>query len=253
MTMRGLLGLAVLVALSGCGSQSPRDAAGGDKAASEYNTQLGIAYLRQGNLPLAKEKLERARQQNPRDPNVHTGLALLYDRLDEPREADEAFRTASRLAPRDPDIGNNYAVYLCKRGRHDEGVAKFEEVAKSPLYRTPEAAYTNAGVCYRAAKRLPEAERSFARALQARPNYAEAALQLADLLVERSRVPEARTLLDQYLSAFNATPDLLLLAVRVMRSSGDRLSEEKYARKLRVEFPNTPQVRALAELQRAPR
>jgi type IV pilus assembly protein PilF len=244
-------GVAVLF-VGGCASSgSTTTSNDSDTSASAYNTQLGIAYLRQGNLPLAKEKLERALKQNPRDADTHTGLALLHDRLDDTKRADDFFRSALRLAPRNPDISNNYAAYLCKRGRYDEGVARFEEVASNRLYRSPEAAYTNAGVCYRTAKRLPEAERSFQRALQIRPNYAEAALQITDLYLERSQVTEARAQIETYLNAFRPTPDLLLIGVRTMRAAGDRLAEERYARRLRLDFPDSQQARALAELQRS--
>jgi type IV pilus assembly protein PilF len=245
-----ILGACALL-IAGCASSGSNSMGGeDDNAASAYNTQLGIAYLRQGNLPLAKEKLERALKQNPRDAGTHTGLALLYDRLDDTQKADEFFRSALRLAPQNPEIGNNYAVYLCKRGRYDEGVERFQDIANNRLYRSPEAAYTNAGVCYRTAKRLPEAERSFQRALQIRPNYAEAALQLTDLYLERSQVAEARTQIETYLNAFRPTPDLLLIGVRAMRAAGDRLAEERYARRLRLDFPDSQQTRALAEIQR---
>jgi len=45
-------------------------------------------------------------------------------------------------------VVNNYAVYLCQNGRTDEGVRRFEEAAHNALYRTPEAAYTNAGCVF---------------------------------------------------------------------------------------------------------
>jgi type IV pilus assembly protein PilF len=243
----------IAVLLGGCASSGAPNGDDGGSDASAFNAQLGIEYLKQGNLQLAQEKLERARKQNPRDPNVHTGLALLYERLDDQKRAEDHYRQAASLAPRNPDIGNNYAVYLCKRGRHVEGVKRFESVASNPIYRTPEVALTNAGVCYRSAKRLPEAETSFVNALRRRPNYSEAAFQLGDMLLEQGRVPDARKHVDLYLGAFNPTPDLLLLGVRLARAAGDRVVEDRYARKLRVEFPNTPQTRALAEAQRAPR
>ncbi|HKZ74579.1 MAG TPA: tetratricopeptide repeat protein, partial [Steroidobacteraceae bacterium] len=143
---RPLLTCAATALLAAC-SSSPERAAGATNAdqAATYNVQLGIEYLRQGNLAIAKEKLERAVKQNPRDPNVHSALALLHERLGNRKEVDAHFRTALRLAPRNPDISNNYAVYLCKTGRHAEAVQRFEASAKNPLYRTPEAAYTNAG------------------------------------------------------------------------------------------------------------
>jgi type IV pilus biogenesis/stability protein PilW len=108
--------------------------------AAKYNVQLGTAYLQQGNYPLAKEKLERALKQNPKDPDVHTSLGLLYDRTGDSKLADKHYSEALRLSPDKPDLVNNYAVYLCKNGRVDEGVDKFMLVAKNKFYRTPACA-----------------------------------------------------------------------------------------------------------------
>src|SRR6185437_2408639 len=149
---------------------------------------------------------------------VHSSRAMLFDRMHEPAKADAEFKTALRLAPHDPDVSNNYAVYLCQTGRATEGVHRFEEVARNALYRTPWVAYTNAGVCLRTAKRNAEAIRDFKQALQIRPNFAEAAYQLGDLQLQGGNLTEARAQVDTYLGAFEATPDLLLLGVRVARA-----------------------------------
>jgi type IV pilus assembly protein PilF len=245
-----LLSAITALALAACGTNAQR--ATKQRDAARYNAQLGIAYLHQGDLPLAKEKLDRALQENPDDPSVHSARALLFDRLGNPAKADAEFRTALRLAPRDPDVLNNYAVYLCQTGRTDEGVRRFEEAAHNALYRTPEAAYTNAGVCLRAAKRDEDAARNFKEALRVRPNFAEAAYQLADLEFHRGKLADARTDIDTYLNAFEATPDLLLLGVRVARAQRDRVAAERYARKLRLDFSGSDQARALADLDRNP-
>ncbi len=215
------------------------------EAAAKTNIQLGVAYLQQGNYPLAKEKLERSLKQNPKDPDVHTTLGLLYDRTDEPKLADKHFREALRLAPDKPDVSNNYAIYLCKNGRIDEGVERFSAVAANKYYRTPEVALTNAGVCLRGAKRLDEAQSKFLSAIKARPNYSEATVQLATLHIERGQVPEARKVVDTYLGAFKPNPDVLFAAVTVARAAKDKMSEEKYSRVLRLEFPDSAQARAL--------
>jgi type IV pilus assembly protein PilF len=168
------------------------------------------------------------------------------------KKADEEFRTALRLAPNDPKVVNNYAVYLCQSGRTDEGVKRFRDAAHNALYATPEAAYTNAGVCLRAAKRDDEARAEFTRALQVKPNFAEAAYQLADLQMQRTDLPGARSTIDTFLGSFPATPDLLLLGVRVARAQGDRLAAQRYARRLQLDFPDTDQARALAGLDHNP-
>jgi len=215
------------------------------EAAAKTNIQLGIAYLQQGNYTVAREKLERSLKQNPKDPDVHTSLGLLYDRTGEPKLADKHYQQALKLAPDNPDVSNNYAIYLCKRGRVDEGVERFSAVAANKYYRTPEVALTNAGVCLRNAKRLDEAQAKFIGAIKLRPDYSEATVQLANLHIERGQVPEARKVVDSYLGAFRPKPDVLFAAVTVARAAKDKMSEEKYSRALRLEFPESAQARAL--------
>jgi type IV pilus assembly protein PilF len=256
-SFRSLAAIAALAmfaaSLSGCaGSERGGAQLAGDKQtdaekAGQLNKQLGTEYLRKGNLALAKEKLERAEKYNPRDAEVHSVLAVLYERLGIPKEVDEHYKAALRLAPKDPQISNNYAVFLCRNGRTDEGTKRFIEAAQNPLYRTPEVAYSNAGVCLRRAKRYNDAASSFTRALQIRPNSPETAFQYADLELERGDLVKSREIVDKYLGTYDATPDLLVTAVRLTRAQGDRVAEEKYTRRLRVEFPNSQQFRSLNE------
>jgi type IV pilus assembly protein PilF len=247
LALLALLALAVTLH-SGCVSsdgRKPLKQEDPQLTAARSNVQLGTAYLKQGNYAVAKDKLERALKQNPRDPDVHTSLGLLYDRTGDLKLADKHFREALRMAPERPDVGNNYAIYLCKNGRVDEGVARFTEVAANKYYRTPEVALTNAGVCLRGAKRLDDAEQKFTGAIKARPNYSEATVQLADLYLERAQLVEARRVVDTYLNAFRPNADVLYAAVTVARAAKDRLAEEKYSRTLRLEFPDSSQARAL--------
>jgi type IV pilus assembly protein PilF len=235
------------VALAGCASHERAEKKKED--ASTYNTQLGIAYLRQGDVPLAKEKLDRALKENPDNPAVHSARAMLYDRMSDPKQADNEYQTALRLAPNDPDVSNNYAVYLCQIGRTDDGVKRFEVVARNALYRTPWVAFTNAGVCLRTAKRNDEAAKNFKQALALRPNFSEATYQLADLYFSAGNLAEARAAIDTYLGAFEETPDLLLLGVRIARAQNDRVATVLYSRKLRLDFPSSAQAKALADLE----
>jgi len=218
------------------------------KEAAADNTQLGIQYMNQGNLSLAKTKLDRALEEDPGNANVHSARAMLFERMNEPAKADAEFRTALRLAPHDPDVINNYAVYLCQSGRTDEGVKRFLEAAHNALYRTPQAAYTNAGVCLRAAKRDDEARTNFDAAIQLRPNYAEAAFQLATLDFDHGQLTAARARIDGYIDTYEATPDLLLLGVRVARAQNDAVAAQRYARRLKLDYPGSDQARALAGL-----
>ena len=239
--------LAVLLLLACTSNNAKRQTEKAHDAAA-YNVQLGLAYMNQGELERAKDKLDRALTQDPNSADVHSARATLFARLNQKDKADEEFRAALRLAPHDPRMVNNYAVYLCENGRYDEGVKRFLEAANNRLYPTPEAAYTNAGVCLRAAKRDDEARVNFGRALQLKPNFAEAQFQLANLQFEHGEFAPARAGIDSFMGTYNATADLLLLGVRVARAQGDRVAAQRYARKLQLDFPGTDQARALAQL-----
>jgi type IV pilus assembly protein PilF len=249
-----VLGLAVFAAAcaSGGGANPQRPEPSRAETAAVYNLQLGVAYLQQGNLPLAKEKLERALQQNPRDATTHGAMALLNEKLGNVREADRYYRSALRLAPRNPDLTNNYAVFLCRSGNVDEALEKFREATRNALYRTPWRAHINAGVCLRGAKRYDDAAASFTQALRLRPGDAEAAFQFGELELERGRPAAARDIVDRYLAANNATPELLWVAARAARGLGDRLAEERLSRRLQRDFPDSPQARAAEAETRAP-
>lgn len=233
-------------ALAACvSSGGAARSANSEANAAAFNLQLGVTYLQQGNLIVAKDKLERALKQDPSSPAVHSSLGLLYERLGDPKRADAEHRRALARAPGDPDILNNYAVFLCRNGRAAEGVQRFEQAAGNPLYRTPWAAYTNAGVCLRSARRDAEAEQRFARALRLRPGYAEAVLQLGELEFATQRGDAALKRVLDFLAVNGATPDLLLLGWRAAESRQERGIALGLAQRLRTEFPDSPQARQL--------
>jgi type IV pilus assembly protein PilF len=242
---------AVLLAgiLAGCANQQ---AVQRRHDAAAYNTELGIAYMERGQLAIAQQKLDLALKQNPRNPDVHSARALFFARMREPEQADREFREALRLAPKNPDFQNNYAVYLCSVGRIDEGVQTFVKAAQNPLYVTPGVAYENAGVCLRSAHRDTEAAQMFKNALAVQANFPQAAWELADLDYSHGRFAQARQEIDAFLASNQETPDLLLLAVKVTRAEKDPLDAELYARRLQLDFPNSAQARALADLGRNP-
>lgn len=233
-------------------TETSRDKEKKRQDAAALNVQLGIAYLNRGDVAVAQDKLDKAMKEDPRNPAVHSGMALLYVRLNKPAQADQEYREALRLAPRDPDILNNYAVYLCGAGRTDEGVKLFLDAAQNALYATPAVAFTNAGVCLRTAKRYDQATEQFRKALAARPNFAEAAFQLVDTDFTLGHLTDARSVLDSYLSSFDPTPDLLLIGVRLAHAQGDRIAAERFRRRLRENFPTSDQARAASELERNP-
>jgi type IV pilus assembly protein PilF len=214
--------------------------------AASLNLQLGYGYLQQGNLQIAKQKLERALSEDPHNPQVHSAMGLLDERLGKDKEADSEYRTSLSMAPHDPSLLNTYAVFLCSHNRAVEGVRNFEEAAANPLYRSPWVAFTNAGVCSREAHHEADAAQLYTRALQSNPAYAEAIYQASDLDFSQQKFAAARVRIDFFLTNNNATPDLLLLGWRIAQAQNDNAAANGYAQRLASQFPASDQARALA-------
>jgi type IV pilus assembly protein PilF len=245
--------LCVALLAAGCGQKNTQAVESSTKSATDaagFNVQLGLAYLQQGNVEVARDKLERALSQNPRDPSVQTAVALLYDRLGDDRKAVQHFNTALRLNPRDPTVQNYYGVFLCKRKRYTEGETILLKAAASPLYQTPEVALNNAGVCLRNAGHLDGAERYFRRATDLRPQFAEGWLQLAEVNFLNDKYPAARDCLQRHLNLVRVSATALWLGLRIERALGNVKQAETYSRRLKTEFPNADETRLLLEQER---
>jgi type IV pilus assembly protein PilF len=216
--------------------------------AARANVQLGVAYMQQGNLALAKEKLERALKQAPKNVEVHTALAYLNERLDKPQKAEEEYEAATRLAPNNSEVRNNYAVYLCRNGKVDKAMAQFDAAAKDRLYATPWAALTNAAICLRTSRRAPDAVRYLDEAIRVRPDYAAAVFELADLQLELGAAGVAGQVVDRFLALGLVSPDVLHVGVRAALAREDRPAAQIYVRRLRRDFSDSVQTRSLPQL-----
>lgn len=205
--------------------------------AARINVRLGVEYMKQGQLATAREKIEKALEQN-------------HEQLREPEKAERHYRQALRLEPDNPDAQNALGAFLCRNGQPAKGEAAFVEAAENPLYRTPEVAFTNAGVCARRAGRLEQAEAYVRRALAQPAIYPEALIQMAGVSYERSNYLQARAFLQRYLDAAPATAAVLLLGHQIERALADEVAAKEYAVRLGTQFPESPEARILADLER---
>jgi type IV pilus assembly protein PilF len=209
------------------------------------NMQLAIEYLRLGKLAAARDFIEQALKEDPSNPDVQMTAGLVYERLTDLKRAERAYATGYRLGKDDPNIQNTYAGFLCRTGKPVEGEKLFVQVARSPLYQTPEVALINAGVCVRSTGDLVDAERYFNQALTIRPNLPEALLQLGNIELDRGDAGQARDSVIRYLASNPATSEVLWLGFRAERKLGNAAAAAGYARRVQAEFPNSEQAQML--------
>ncbi len=243
-TRARILCLAAVAAVAACAHTS-KNTANDPKQAAALNAQLAIEYLKLDKLASARDFAERALKQDPDSANVQLSAGLVYERLNEMPKAEHAYSAAARIGRRDPNMQNNYAGFLCRTGKTAAGEKLFAQVARDPLYQTPEVALVNAGVCLHSAGDVVDAERYFDRALAIRPNMPEALLQLANIAFERGDAAQAHELIQRDLSVNPPTAELLWLGLRVERKLGDSAAAANFARRIQVEFPDSEQARRM--------
>jgi type IV pilus assembly protein PilF len=215
--------------------------------AAELNVRLGAEYMRQGKLDLAREKLEKALEQDPQLADAQTYAALVYDQLGEVAKAERHYQRSLRLQPGVAATLNLYGAFLCRNDREEEAERYFAQAAKDRRYRTPEVALTNAGVCLLRKPDAAAAESYFRQALVANPRYPDALWHMSRLSFERAGYLQARAFIERYAEVGAMSPAALWLGVQVERELGDADAADRYAEQLQQEFPTSDEARLLAE------
>lgn len=211
------------------------------------NYNLGARYYQNGSYEIAKERLERAIELDPKMANAHFTLALTYEQLQIPRLATEHYSAAVRVAPNNYDARNAYAVFLCRHQDFDEAVKQFDKAVKIPDNDTRFVMYTNAGACMTQKPDFEKAEGYFREALLLRPTYGEALIQLAALKFKTEECLHARAFLQRFLSTNKTSPGVLYLGVQIEECLGDDRARTDYVNQLLREFPKSAEAGRVLE------
>ena len=97
--------------------------------------ELAGAYFGRGQMTTA---LDEVKKSIAADPNVSAAFnlrGLIYGSLGDHRLAEESFRQALRIDPRDADSMQNFGWYLCQQARFGEAHALFLQALAIPQYQ----------------------------------------------------------------------------------------------------------------------
>jgi len=246
--MKGALLLLPLLALGACVTTTKQGPTTDLAGAAKDNIQLGAHYLQLGDLQAAKDKLDKAEKQDPKNPDVYRIQAVLNEQLNQPKEAARYYQKAMGLTPDSPELINTYAVFLCKQGDVDRALPLFEKVMADKLYSQPWVPATNAAVCLRGQKRSADALRYFERAVSLNPLYPDAVVYLADLQIDQGKPQDAFKTAQTFLATGKKQPDVLLIAVRASVAQHECGNAQLYARQLARDYANSAQAAQIQQV-----
>jgi type IV pilus assembly protein PilF len=240
--------LLVGLLLAGCATETEPERVDLVKA-SDFNAQLGVAYMQQGNNEWALNKLEKALSQNPDNGRAHHYIAELYRRVDDYAKAEEHFNRAMELLPNDMPLRENYGVYLCDRGDAAQGLRYLYESLNSPFNTAPAGTHENLGQCAMATNDLATAEKQLRTALQLDPKRPRALLTMAQIAHRNKQYLRARSFFQRYLELAPQTPENPLTGIRIEEALGNRDTVASYSLLLRGKFPDSDEAQELMQAQ----
>lgn len=236
-----LVALASVVA--GCASKTAFGHLSSDAKASTFNAELGTNYLAAGELENAEVKLQRALAQNSNNALANNTYGMLRAELDDPEGAERAFKKSIRLDPKRAEYRNNYAIFLCDRGRTSAAIEQFVTASENKFYRTPEFALDNAGVCAMDANQLALAEKHLRDAIRINPDFAPSMLHMAELKLKSGDADVADAYYSRFTSLARHTPGSLSVGINVKRAIGEQATADEFARLLVNNYPRSSQAK----------
>lgn len=156
-----------------------------DQRRARMHYQLAIDRMRQDRNPEALAELLQAVRLDPADTRIRLALAEAYRRADRVVEAEQHLKAAVELDPNFHDAHLSLSGLYIQLERYEEAIVHARRLLDDPTFPSPWRALTNLGWAEYRLGRLDEAARHLQLAVDFRPGYWPARLNLGILSAER--------------------------------------------------------------------
>lgn len=245
--------VASLLALGGCATQ-PTEQGGRDiltesdepeaRKRARIRMELAVGYFEQGQTNIALDELKQVIANDPTFPEAYNLRGLIYMRLNDMKQAEDSFRRAVALNPRDANTLHNLGWLQCQQNRYPEADRAFEQALANPLYAGRAKTLMAQGVCHARAGRNADAERVLARAYELDAGNPIVGYNLASLLYQRGDLTRAQFYIRRLNNSELANAETLWLGVKVERRLNDRVAMRQLGEQLKKRFPQSREVTA---------
>ena len=218
--MKGALVIVMAFVCAACAQMSMMMSDGGGHAFAQVHTDLAAQYYKVGQVSVAVQEAELALSGSPNFVPAHNLLALMYAQLHENTKANEHFTKALSIEPKNTDLRNNYAWFLCGAGRSNEALNEFSKVLRDPLYVSMDKALTNAGACAARIGRLDLATSYLNAALEVNPNNGVAYLYRGHLALNEKSYGAASEAMQVAERNLGRSIPLMWLSARLAKAQG---------------------------------
>jgi type IV pilus assembly protein PilF len=198
--------------------------------------ELAVGYFEQGQTTVALDELKQALATDPTLPDAYNLRGLVYMRLNEIPLAEESFKRALALSPRDANVMHNYGWMLCQQERYSQSQAVFAQAIATPLYAGRAKSLMAQGLCQVRAGLLPEGELSLQRAYELEPGNPITGYNLANLLFKRGEFSRSQFYIRRINNSELANAESLWLGIKIERSLDNRDAMQQLGAQLKKRF-----------------
>lgn len=201
--------------------------------------ELASGYFEQGKTDIALDEIKQAIAADPTLADSYNLRGLVFMRLNEVRQADESFRRAMALNPRDADIHHNHGWLHCQQRRYAEAQRAFDVALTNPTYGGRAKTLMAMGLCQARDGKAAEAERSLLRSYELDAGNPITGYNLSQLLYQRGDFERAQFYIRRLNNSELANAETLWLGVKVEQRMRDTVASEQLADQLRKRYPQS--------------
>lgn len=254
--MKRLLSVLTAMLLAACAStgtapgadreiKTDSDQTDNDRRAS-IRLELAQGYFSRGQFNTALDELKLALQIKPDMREAVNLRGLIYAAIGDNQLAEEAFRRALVVYPKDPDTLHNYGWFMCQQQRWATADSLFDQAVAQSTYRAPARTLLAKGVCEARAGRLLVAEKTLSRAFELDPGSPAISVNLSEVLFRNRELERARFYVKRVNGqAEQANAQSLWLQLRIERKLGNTGVVDELSMQLRRKYPQAPETQSL--------
>lgn len=256
--MGAALALAAMLVLPGCannaagnnGAQGQRTDIVTDSDEPEarkrarIRMELAVNYFEQGQTNIALDEIKQALASDPAYGEAFNLRGLVYMRLNDFRQAEDSFRRALAVNPRDPSTLHNFGWLQCQQGRYPQANEMFLQVLSNATYGDRAKTLMTQGLCQARAGQRAEAERTLARAYELDAGNPVTGFNLANLLYQRGDYSRAQFYIRRLNNSDLSNAETLWLGIKVERRLEDRVAMLQLVDQLKRRFPQSRELSA---------
>jgi type IV pilus assembly protein PilF len=198
--------------------------------------ELASSYFEQGQTTVALDEVKKSLLADPNYADAYNLRGLVYMRLNDLPLAEDSFKRALALNPRDADAAHNYGWLLCQQSRYPESF-KYLDLA---IANTGNAMSTKSlmaeGLCQMRAGMPAQAQATLERAYQLDAGNPVTAYNLAFLLLQSGENSRAQFYIRRLNNSELANAESLWLGIRIEHRLGNNQSVQQLGDQLKKRF-----------------